>query len=624
MGKSFVYNTGSSEDSIGQDELEPFFGLFFDGTLNNRLNTELRKKYRNEDDTTALTPEKKTADLKREQEDYETVTNGSGLIPIPEGIDSLEFKPEEYKAYLLGIHRTDADLRGTDNSYSNDYSNVARMWKCCEQKKYGIYIEGIGTENEKRDADDGFAFGADVTGIRGKVRKGCEELAKRISKILKNNTKKTATEITVDVFGFSRGAAAARNFVYEVNNVKKPYKPTPKQVVDGYKYPTNQFSKGGPTPIYKTAYCDSDGIAIDSSLLINGKMPKMGHLGYSLLKKGIKPEQLETLELRVRFLGVYDTVSSYAETGDLEAYDFGLKLIKEPFLSGFKNDVEELNLNNLGRLAKAVHFTAKDEHRENFDLTRLKIGIEKNFPGVHCDIGGAYENEIEVIDEIEVVNKHPGVGFNSYSSWNPYKELEEFRKKLIKDYWYQEEELVIGKEKYWGGILQYTKLTGTRAIRKEYSYIPLHFMRKLCLPYMEEHMTKSVVDEYSINHDELLVSAKKYLHEYVFGDAKEWNFISDEEIDKLSKEREKAKEMQELFANQTPFGQRVNENIDLSGPRIRKEENEPTSSFTMEEVVIYGGRQGVLRKLRHQYFHWSATRDWMGMDPNNDRKREEH
>jgi hypothetical protein len=35
MGKSFVYNTGSSEDVIPIENIELPFGLFFDGTLNN-------------------------------------------------------------------------------------------------------------------------------------------------------------------------------------------------------------------------------------------------------------------------------------------------------------------------------------------------------------------------------------------------------------------------------------------------------------------------------------------------------------------------------------------------------------------------------------------------------------
>lgn len=41
MGKTFVYNTGASDEDKKEDELE--FGVFIDGTLNNRKNTETRK-----------------------------------------------------------------------------------------------------------------------------------------------------------------------------------------------------------------------------------------------------------------------------------------------------------------------------------------------------------------------------------------------------------------------------------------------------------------------------------------------------------------------------------------------------------------------------------------------------
>ncbi|RZJ85631.1 MAG: hypothetical protein EOO20_19950 [Chryseobacterium sp.] len=34
--------------------------------------------------------------------------------------------------------------QGTDNSFSNDYTNVARKYKCCKES-YAIYVEGIGT-----------------------------------------------------------------------------------------------------------------------------------------------------------------------------------------------------------------------------------------------------------------------------------------------------------------------------------------------------------------------------------------------------------------------------------------------------------------------------------------------
>ena len=47
-----------------------------------------------------------------------------------------------------------------------------------------------------------------------------------------------------------------------------------------------------------------------------------------------------------------------------------------------------------------VHFTAMDEHRYNFALTKLPGATEKQFPGVHCDIGGAYLTEKETVDEM--------------------------------------------------------------------------------------------------------------------------------------------------------------------------------------------------------------------------------
>ena len=44
-------------------------------------------------------------------------------------------------------------------------------------------------------------------------------LAEKIFSAKKNIDKtKKLSQITIDVSGFSRGAAAARNFVYEVNN----------------------------------------------------------------------------------------------------------------------------------------------------------------------------------------------------------------------------------------------------------------------------------------------------------------------------------------------------------------------------------------------------------------------
>jgi hypothetical protein len=47
MGQTFVYNAGSSDDDKLEDELQLKFGIFIDGTLNNKTNTEKRVQYRN-------------------------------------------------------------------------------------------------------------------------------------------------------------------------------------------------------------------------------------------------------------------------------------------------------------------------------------------------------------------------------------------------------------------------------------------------------------------------------------------------------------------------------------------------------------------------------------------------
>ena len=109
MGKTFVYNTGKPKKIDGAIEAQ--FGLFFDGTLNNKDNTDLRIKHE-------------------------------------KGIAT----PQEEKLYKVGSKKSFVDDQGVDNSYSNDYSNVARQWKYCVDD-YRIYIAGIGTisVNEEKD-----------------------------------------------------------------------------------------------------------------------------------------------------------------------------------------------------------------------------------------------------------------------------------------------------------------------------------------------------------------------------------------------------------------------------------------------------------------------------------------
>ena len=631
MGKSFVYNTGESK--VPEEQIEFTFGVFIDGTLNNKTNTELRRKYRN-GGVENITDAQIEASVEKDEAAYKALMKRG----VPEN-------PSEYEQYLIGSHRTYIDKKGTDNSYSNDYTNVARMWKYCD-KGYRIYVEGMGTDDKQKDSQDGFAFGAGLTGVRAKVRKACEMASKKINEELQkgDNAEKVLTKITFDVFGFSRGAASARNFIHEVN-VKGAYKAKEFNMPDGY-YPPNPYSRNDfLVPKYRKATGDADGLEINAAILQEERLPKMGHLGYSLLKDtSLTDKEIENISVVVRFVGIYDTVSSYGESGNrLGEYDaygelkddgFLAKAAKELVSSHFNDDVEELQLNNLGYFQKMVHFTAQDEHRKNFALTRIRQikdrAIEKNLPGVHCDIGGAYENETEYKDEIETSNHAP--------LWM----LKSFMKELIAGGWYHDDQIEINNKalNFFTGGLVYRKLSGTRYVKKEYSYIPLHFMEDFGKEIMKtQEKANALIDDltlqFSISGHPLLEQAENYLKGYVKDEIPQWDFMTDEQIEQRKQERKNQQELERLLEEMEK--NKVYEEQNASGFGGQKEywptmppdfpdaaeEDIPTT--TLEEVVITAYHpQTLLRKLRNEYFHWSASRDWFGMEPNRNRIRGEH
>lgn len=464
---------GDYTPTITQEEvLDITLGVFFDGTLNNKTNTIERR--------------------------------------------------EETAAYKKkGGKPTD------NNSYNNDWSNVARLWDNYD-KNFGIYIEGIGTEDKEGDSMMGYAFGSGDTGIRGKVRKGCEEIVKKVKNIKGSKKADRIAVLTFDVFGFSRGAAAARNFLHEISKSK-------------YKATSRTYSNEGMTV---TVLSDSDGSGVEGK-----ELPKWGHLGLKLQEAGITVEVL-----KVRFLGIYDTVSSYSKNFSATP--------------NFHNDVEELGLNDIGKAQTVIHFVAENEHRENFDLTNVHIGIEKIFPGVHCDVGGAYEDGTETWEEVE-------------TSWTTTTKLKNLRSQLIADAWYKEDQLKIVT-----GF--YHSLTGTRDLVKRYSYIPLHFMAEYGVQKTVPLTIKKLTDEtYSISEDPLLIRVKDRLRSYAMENGKQYTF-------KRYKEVENA----------------------YGGASI------PEQKYADYQAEMK--EQDDLRILRNKYLHWSARREGIGMDPTPDRVRVLH
>ncbi|ASE62318.1 DUF2235 domain-containing protein [Chryseobacterium indologenes] len=476
-------------ENIEDDSIDAVLGVFFDGTLNNKANTKER-----------------------------------------------ENNTEVYKKYGIKTWSKKLISEKKDTSYDNGWSNVARMSEACNAD-YGIYIEGIGTDDRKDDENSGFAFGSGDTGIRGKVRKGCEETVKRLKEKLGN--KKKVAVLTLDVFGFSRGAAAARNFVYEINKRK-------------YAANKKTYTK---RKVSVTFYSDDDGKEVPIT-----QLPPRGHLGLKLMEAGITVERIV-----VRFLGIYDTVSSY-----------------HPGVSAkpnFSNDVEELHLDDITSAKKIVHFIATDEHRENFDLTNVAYdtdakgkkqvpvfyGEEKTFPGVHSDIGGSYLSETEWVREIE-------------TDWTDKRDLKPLEDRLVAEGWYNRNQL-----SYIGGNA-YFALKGVRDLLHTYSYIPLTFMtEKANTAKCEQISMTKIKKTYDFSKDTLLVRVEKKLRGYVFKNGKPYDFKWVADLDK-------------------------------------KYNHNKTHPDYIRELA----EQKDLRDLRNKYLHWSADRYAIGMDPRSDRKRVVH
>ena len=78
------------------------------------------------------------------------------------------------------------------------------------RKFTAIYVPGIGTTNDERDDTIGFGTGMGPTGVEARVFQACIDVGLEIAGL---SPASEPTEIVLDVFGFSRGAAAARYFV---------------------------------------------------------------------------------------------------------------------------------------------------------------------------------------------------------------------------------------------------------------------------------------------------------------------------------------------------------------------------------------------------------------------------
>lgn len=359
-----------------------YIGMFFDGTGNNRYNSDslyYTKVKRNSDKI-------KSSEIPP-QKSFTNTSNNKGGIKITDR-DSY-WNPYSNIAKLYDLYKVKTIPSKDNKDDNNGYPNFGY------HAIFKQYVEGIGTERGKEDDTRGSSVGRGELGILAKVEKGIKDLVNNELNSLPKN--KQIYKIVFDVFGFSRGAAAARHFC---NEVKSQAQYVSKRKKDYYNSKTDEKE------LTKHAG---------------------GMLGAELNKIGLKPYD-ETYKIEIRFLGLFDTVIS-----DLIVKDIGI--VTQKFLEDIKTNISGL------RIGKVFHIQAYDEWRENFAFTPTEEGYTLKMLGAHSDIGGGYaelDYYTNILDFFDIKDEE--------NDKEILKSKENLRKYFINNYYCQEDEIKIDKE----------------------------------------------------------------------------------------------------------------------------------------------------------------------------------
>jgi len=171
-------------------EITLTIGVFFDGTGNNAANTAARQG--------ACTGEHFGMN------DAESTSALEQCIQQNHGVSGTA--AGSYLGYYSNVH-------WLNTLYSTDFPSHA------EQGQQTIYIEGIGTETNAGDSTYGMSIGRGDTGVVRKTDKAIAALASAIKDYLAKPSETNVMvvrELQFDIFGFSRGAAAARHFANRI------------------------------------------------------------------------------------------------------------------------------------------------------------------------------------------------------------------------------------------------------------------------------------------------------------------------------------------------------------------------------------------------------------------------
>ncbi|CAM3749276.1 DUF2235 domain-containing protein [Flavobacterium gelidilacus] len=444
-----------------------------------------------------------------------------------------------------------------DDSYENDYTNVARLFDAINpdaENQVAVYIEGIGTEDLKKDTKfPGVATGMGDTGTKAKVTKGCLDSAIQMKK--KGFASKEIDYLYVNVYGFSRGAAAARHFLHVANKTAKYGR---KKKIDDKNTKYHIF----PDYFFNDTIHQFD-ITVENTSFID----KYGYFGACLVYQGMKIKKII-----YNFVGIYDTVAS------------------DGFYHG--NDVRDLKLNSVSKANYVYHIASEDEYRENFDLSNINScglsGLEIKLPGVHSDIGGSYLNnmkELSVLDNILAVDS---VEDRKVAKMSREQRYNSFKKIVVDEGWYIATQLTNEffyeknfdpKTKGYENQYNYG-LVGRRILFNTYDKIPLDLM-----------INKS--KEYNVKYDDSILLGYK---------------INDAFINKI-------------YNQLKQYVKACNDNRDSYFKKYdQKTLNAYKKELSLKyaeglKAIQYSNYLDVtdLKKLRNEYLHWSVKSNLFGL-----------
>lgn len=117
----------------------------------------------------------------------------------------------------------------TGSSYAGVATNIAKLYQCYPAQKAfdgngqalaALYVSGIGTTTGAADtAFPGLTYGRGRTGVLGKADQAQAQLIECLRHFVSLEAPGSITRLQLDLFGFSRGAAAARHFANQVHSI---------------------------------------------------------------------------------------------------------------------------------------------------------------------------------------------------------------------------------------------------------------------------------------------------------------------------------------------------------------------------------------------------------------------